>query len=138
MNSEDIRWIQRFNHFNNALNQLTKFIEKGQLNELEEQGLIQAFEYTHELAWKTLKDFVEHRGIQGIYGSRDATRAAFRAGLIENGEIWMDMIHSRNLSSHTYNEAVATKISTAVLDNYFNEFLTLRATLNRLKQEEEE
>ena len=67
MSSKDIRWIQRFNHFNSALNQLTKFIEKGTLNELEEQGLIQAFEYTDKLAWKTLKDFVKHRGAQGIY-----------------------------------------------------------------------
>lgn len=138
MTTKDTRWIQRFNHFNSALNQLTKFIDKGTLNELEEQGLIQAFAYTHELAWKTLKDFLEYRGTENIYGSRDAARAAFRVGLIENGEVWMDMISSRDLSSHTYNEAVATKIATAVFSTYFNEFVTLQATLNKLKLEEEE
>ena len=137
MSTKDIRWIQRFNHFDKAFNQLTKFIEKGKLNELEEQGLIQAFEYTHELAWKTLKDFLENRGIQNLYGSKDVTRAAFRAELIKDGEVWMDMITSRNLSSHTYNEEVATKISTAISNDYFTEFVAMQATLDTLKQEEE-
>jgi nucleotidyltransferase substrate binding protein (TIGR01987 family) len=64
--------------------------------------LIQAFEYTHEMAWNTLKDFLEERGAGNLYGSRDATREAFRAGLIENGDTWMDMIKSRNLISHIH------------------------------------
>ncbi len=136
MNNGDVRWIQRFNYFDSALNQLNKFIEKGALNELEEQGLIHVFEYTHELAWKTLKDFFEHQGTQDIHDSRDATRTAFQVGLIGDGEIWMDMIRSRNLSLSAYNEEIATKISTAVFNNYFYEFLTLRSTLSKLKQKE--
>ncbi len=77
MSDLDIRWKQRFSSYQRALAQLTKFIEKGELNELEQQGLIQAFEYTHELAWKLLKSFLEARGIQDLYGSKDSTRSAF-------------------------------------------------------------
>ena len=102
MSDQDIRWIQRYNHYTQALAQLTKFIEKGELNELEKQGLIQAFEYSYELAWNTIKDYFEAQGETDIHGSRDAFRLAFRRGLIEDGKTWMDMIKSRTLTSHTY------------------------------------
>lgn len=88
--SADVRWEQRFANFKKALAQLKKFVEKGQLNELEEQGAIQAFEYTYELAWNVMKDFLEHQGQTDIYGSRDAIRKAFSLGLsrtVRNG--WM-------------------------------------------------
>jgi nucleotidyltransferase substrate binding protein (TIGR01987 family) len=87
MKTQDIRWIQRFNHFKKAFSQLKEAVELSEqrpLSKLEQQGLIQAFEYTHELAWKTLKDFLEERGVQNLYGSKDATRAAFKCGLIEH------------------------------------------------------
>ncbi len=135
MSDQDIRWIQRFHHYAKALGQLTKFIEKGELNELEEQGLIQAFEYTYELAWKTLKDYFELQGETDIYGSRDAFRLAFRRGLIENGETWMDMIKSRTMTAHTYNEEVARRIAMAIVQRYFAEFVRLQATLESLKEE---
>ena len=92
MKNQDIRWIQRFENYTKAVRQMTKFIEKGDLNEFEEQGLIQSFEYTYELAWNTLKDLFEQQGESNILGSRDAFRLAFKRGLIENGEIWMKMI----------------------------------------------
>ncbi len=139
MSTQDIRWIQRFNHFNQAFSQLKDAVELAQqrpLSKLEGQGLIQAFEYTHELAWKTLKDFLENRGVQTLYGSKDTTRVAFRAGLIKNGEIWMDMIVSRNLTSHIYDETTAAKITSAILGDYFTEFATLHTKLESMKQEE--
>ena len=132
MTVQDIRWIQRFNNFCKALMQLTKFIQKGKLNELEEQGLIQAFEYTHELAWQTLKDFLEYRGNSQLYGSRDATREAFKLDLIHAGEVWMDMIQKRNLTSHTYNEIVAGKIAEAIKTEYFEEFVGLKQKLEKI------
>ena len=92
MENQDIRWKQRFENFEKALSQLAKFISKGELNDLEEQGLIQSFEYTHELAWNVMKDFLTFEGIQNIIGSRSATREAFNKGLTEEGQIWMDMI----------------------------------------------
>jgi len=133
MLEQDIRWIQRLNNFTRALQQLTKFIEKGQLSELEQQGLIQSFEYNYELAWNTIKDFYEHQGETGIQGSRDAIRLAFKRGLILDGEIWMKMIKSRALTSHTYNEDTAEEITSEIFDNYYKEFLKLKKAFIQLK-----
>jgi nucleotidyltransferase substrate binding protein (TIGR01987 family) len=140
MSTQDIRWIQRSTHFIKALSQLQEAVELAQqrpLSRLEAQGMIQAFEFTHELAWNTLKDFLEDRGVQGLYGSKDASRAAFKAGLIEKGEAWMDMIQSRNLTSHTYDETIAAQIISAIRSLYFAEFEALRVKLEGLKREEE-
>jgi nucleotidyltransferase substrate binding protein (TIGR01987 family) len=137
MIAADVRWTQRFNNFSKALGQLTKFIEKGDLNELEKQGLIQAFEYTFELAWNTLKDYFEAQGETNIFGSRDAFRLAFKRGLIGNGEAWMDMIKSRTLTSHTYNEEIADKIANDTANIYFQEFVALHNKLDSLKSEME-
>ena len=136
---KDIRWLQRFEHFNKALLQLKEAVdlskERG-LSKLEEQGLIQAFEYTHEFAWNTLKDFLENRGGQNLYGSKDATREAFKRGLIEKGEIWMDMIQKRNLTTHAYDQNVSAQIASAILNTYFGEFEALRGKLERVQREE--
>jgi nucleotidyltransferase substrate binding protein (TIGR01987 family) len=136
---KDIRWIQRFNNYRKALNQLQEAVElmkKRELSRLEKQGVIQAFEYTHELAWKTLKDFLEDRGNTDLFGSRDVTKEAFRLGLIENGEVWMQMIKSRNLTSHTYHESTADDIITLIKDVYFEEFVKLRIKMNNFHGEE--
>lgn len=139
MTTQDIRWIQRFNNFSKALAQLKEAVELSEqrpLSKLEEQGLIQAFEYTHEIAWNTLKDFLAERGVKNMYGSKDATREAFKAELIENGEAWMKMIESRNLTSHTYNEETATAIRDAILESYFAEFSDFQARMQKLKEEQ--
>lgn len=133
MTSEDIRWIQRFNSYQKALGQLRKFIDKGELNELEEQGLIQAFEYTYELAWNLLKDYFEAQGETNIHGSRDAFRLAFRRQLVADGETWMAMVSSRTLTSHTYNEEVAKKIAGDVFARYYPEFVRLGVTMRELQ-----
>jgi len=91
MKNQDIRWRQRFQNFKKAFDQLSKgaaLAQERELSELEQQGLIQAFEFTDELAWNTLKDFLEAHGTTNLYGSKDATREAFATGLIENGEAW--------------------------------------------------
>jgi nucleotidyltransferase substrate binding protein (TIGR01987 family) len=134
MSTIDIRWIQRFNNFDKAVKQLTKFIEKGDLSELEQQGLIQSFEYNYELAWHTIKDFYENQGETGIQGSRDAIRMAFKRGLIINGEIWMKMIKSRVLTSHTYNEKIADEITIDIVYKYYPEFLKLQEIFIGLKE----
>jgi nucleotidyltransferase substrate binding protein (TIGR01987 family) len=123
--AEDIRWHQRFSNYNKALNQLEKAVQLANertLSDLEEQGIIQAFEFTHELAWKTIKDFIENQGATKIYGSKDATREAFQLGLILDGEGWMDMIKSRNESSHTYNKETAAGISKKITETYYQLF----------------
>lgn len=129
---DDIRWQQRFYNYQKALNQLTKFIEKGELNELEEQGLIKAFEYTYELAWKVIKDYYEQQGETAIQGSRDAIRLAFQRGLISDGDNWMKMIKSRIASVHTYNLQVAQQINKDVHNLYFPLFLELKNKMESL------
>lgn len=135
MSTPDARWIQRFKHFSKALGQLTKFVEKGSLNEFEQQGLIQSFEYTYELAWNTMKDYFEAQGETNVHGSRDAFRLAFKRGLVEDGETWMDMVTSRILTSHTYNEDIAEKIAAMIVNRYFPVFVTLQTRLNSLREE---
>jgi nucleotidyltransferase substrate binding protein (TIGR01987 family) len=140
MKNQDIRWVQRFNSFSKAFLQLENAVSLSKerpLSKLEEQGVIQAFEYTHELAWKTIKDFLEGKGNNLIYGSKDATRAAFKLGLIENGDVWMDMVKSRNQTSHTYNEENAVEIVTDIINNYFKTFIQLHQKFMLLKEEEE-
>ena len=132
VDKRDIRWEQRFLNYQKALAQLQKFIDKGILSELEKQGLVKAFEYTYELAWNTLKDFLEYQGQTNIYGSRDAIRKAFELGLIDNGENWMDMLKSRNKTSHTYNEETAEEIYQAVVDEYYLLFMQLKKKLKSL------
>ena len=130
--NEDVRWKQRFVNYQKALVQLQKFIDKKELNELEEQGIIQAFEFTHELAWQVMKDYFEFQGNTSITGSRDAVRESFQKGLITNGEVWMEMIKSRNQSSHTYNEEVVKEIKTKIITQYFSLFNEFKTKLTSL------
>ena len=137
--NQDIRWLQRFQNYQKALAQLTQAVDLSSqraLSKLEQQGLIQGFEYTHELAWNTLKDFLETRGAAEIFGSRDTTRAAFTAWLIDQGEVWMQMIQSRNQSTHTYNEEMMTQIVTAVIQTYMAEFTKLQSKFEQLRSAE--
>ncbi len=132
---QDIRWKQRFANYRKALIQLRSAVvlsRQRELSELERQGLIQGFEFVHELAWNVFKDFFEYQGNISIMGSRDATREAFKRNLIVDGEGWMDMIISRNKSSHTYNEATAEEISEKIIHHYFDLFDSLEARLNGL------
>ncbi len=130
--SEDIRWKQRFENYRQALGRLMEAVDlsnERELSELEKQGLIQAFEFTHELAWKVLKDYLQHQGIEGIVGSRDASREAFQEGLIVDGEAWMNMIQSRNESSHTYNLETAEQVVTKIIEQYHDAFVRMKETM---------
>lgn len=132
----DVRWHQRLDNFEKALNQLSEVIELQKtrpLTSIEKQGMIKAFEFTHELAWNLMKDFFEYQGNSSIAGSRDAQREAFNRGLINDGEIWMEMIKSRNQTAHTYNEPVALNIVSKIprYHDIFNDFLkTMKARKN--------
>ncbi len=137
---EDIRWKQRFDNFARALQTLRSAVElSGQrdLSELEQQGLIQGFEFTHELAWNVLKDYLEAQGFVGIIGSKNAAREAFRNGLIADGEAWMDMIRARNLTSHTYNTDIASHIVKDILTRFYPAFVQLEQHFRRRYEQEE-
>lgn len=135
----DIRWKQRLNNFAPALQQLKDAVELSRsrkLTDLENQGLIQAFEFTHELAWNVLKDYFFYQGNSEITGSRDATREAFNKGLLEQGEIWMEMIKSRNQTTHTYNKKIAADIVDKILNQYFSEFIKFQKKMLELSKNE--
>lgn len=135
---QDVRWKQRFNNYLRALQTLRDAVAISQtrrLTPLEEQGLIQSFEFTHELAWNVLKDFLEEQGVSGIIGSKNATREAFRNGLIIDGEAWMDMIKARNQTSHTYDQATARAIVDNALTRFYPAFEALVERLTPLYQD---
>lgn len=130
------RWIQRLQSFRLALSQLTAACELAQqrpLTNLEKQGLIQAFEFCHELAWNIMKDYFQFQGNVAITGSRDATREAFKMSLIQDGDAWMEMIKSRNQTSHTYNQATADDIVTKILNQYHHLFKEFAVKMESLK-----
>ncbi len=147
MSNRDIRWEQRFSNYNKALKKLTeaveyikKHIEEQEidlkigsaeeiLDEIIKEGLIQRFEYTHELAWNVMKDFLSEVGNIKTYGSKDATREAFKTELITKGDVWMEMIKSRNKTSHTYNEETADEIYSKIINEYHSVFLDFQQVM---------
>ncbi len=138
MSAPDTRWIQRFENYRRALTRLEAAVELSRQRppaDLEQQGMVHAFEFTHELAWNCLKDFLQSRGTADLYGSGDATREAFRNGLIEDGDVWMQMIRDRKQSSHTYNEEVVKEIVAAINADYIHSFLRLQTRLRQLQEE---
>ncbi len=131
--TQDIRWQQRFANYGRAMQNLGEAVAlatERPLSNLEQQGLIQAFEFTHELGWNVLKDFLEFKGITGLIGSRDASRSAFKNELVTDGQAWMDMIKARNQTSHTYNLDVANEVAHAILTRFYPAFVALRQTLS--------
>jgi len=133
MTGSDVRWVQRCSNFSKSLYQLSKFVQKGDLSELEKPGLIKLFETTYELSWLTIKDFYEYQGESGIQGSKDAFKLASERGLVQNGRDWMEMVESRKLTVYTYNEETADDVEDAVLKKYYKLFQELQKSLEEQK-----
>ena len=136
MENQDIRWKQRFENFSNAFRQLKlarNLKKERNFTELELQGVIQAFEITQELSWKVLKDFLEEQGVSDLFGSKNVVREAFNVGLISNGEIWLDMIKTRNLTSHIYDESEILKLLDVILESYIDVFLQFEENMKLKK-----
>ena len=115
---QDVRWKQRFQNFEKAFFQLERFMAKEILNEFEEQGLIHCFEYTYELAWNVMKDYLNYQGITEITGSIDAIRQAYNKGLIKQGKEWMQMVDDRIITVHSYNQETTKKIEKRIYKIY--------------------
>lgn len=106
------RWKMRLEQLDRAFGHLRFAAEwlgtpaaaerEGEWRMMDQDALVQRFEFTHELAWKVMKDYMTHQGAETIRGSRDAVREAFAAGLLQDGEVWMKMIETRNKTSHIY------------------------------------
>ena len=129
---QDIRWQQRFASFQKAFNQLERAVTQETYSDLEREGLIQRFEYTYELSWKTLQDLLEYKGYPDVKGPRPVIEQAYKDGYIANGATWMAMKKSREQTSHTYDEPTAQTIAAAIKETYFAAF---QALLSRLEAE---
>lgn len=132
MEKQEIRWVQRLDSFRKAFRRMNEAVKSVSIysvktieSELLLDALIQRYEFTHELAWKLMKDYLEYMGISGIVGSRDAIRYALQNGLIDDDR-WMDTIADRNITSHNYNQEVANEVANRIISVYkslFDEFL---------------
>lgn len=139
MAEPDIRWVQRLASFRRALQRLQDAVAVANtrpLSDLEEQGLIKAFEFSWEFAWNVLKDYLTWQGFTELYGSRSALRTALQVGLLESGELWMEMLEARNLSSHVYDETTAHTLAQAVADRYLASLTTLAERLEKIRRGE--
>jgi len=151
---KDIRWEQRLANYRKALAMFSTAIQiisdfdkednkdlevnyesLNAIAQLQKEGLIQRFEYTHELAWNVMKDYAEYQGNTSVKGSRDATREAFKMQLITDAETWMDMITTRNDTSHTYNEDIAEEIYIKIVNSYYPVFIDFQNKMEEYKSE---
>ena len=116
--SEDIRFIQRFSNFKKAVNQLEAFIEKENINKFEVLGLLHCFEYTFELAWKTMKDYLENEGFE-VNSPREAIQTAFQIELITDGHVWIDVLNKRDLIANTYDQNKVSEAEEIIIYKYY-------------------
>lgn len=125
------RWRQRLANFQSALLELSDAVHQPNLNKLEKQGLIKAFEYSFELAWKTLQDYIQAIGIKDIVGPKPVISEAFKLGLITSGEKWFELLEDRNLTSHIYNKNVADEITNLIISTHYPLLKQLEETLKQ-------
>lgn len=130
-NLKDIRWKQRFENFDKSYRLLKKYSNQSINTELEMAGIIQFFEMTFELAWKVLKDYLESEGYI-VKSPRETVKQAFQIGLIDDGHVWIDALSNRNLTTHTYDEELAKKMTQEILVSYLPE---LEKMHNKLLEE---
>ena len=133
----DIRWVQRFDNYKKGLLQLSEAVvlmSQRDLSNLEKQGLVQAFEFTYELGWNLLKDYLQWQGFDNIVGSRDTIRQSYKNGLISDGQLWMAMLQDRNRTVHTYNEETTNAIIEAVQHSYIEAFEALKQRFDAIKK----
>ncbi len=131
---EDIRWHQRFSNYKKAVEKLRSAVEEsedGKLTDLEKEGLVQRFEYTFELAWKTLQDLLESKGYNEIKGPNPVLRQAILDGYIQHEKAWRSMKSARDLTSHTYEEKTANDIVEKVKSDYYKLLLELKIRLDQ-------
>lgn len=128
------RWKQRLQNYSVVLQHLNEAVEAydEKSPNIIKEGVLQRFEFTHELAWKVLKDYLEYEGHQNITRSRTATRLAFNLGLIQDGQIWIDMIESRNKTVHAYDASILETEFLKVRESYNACFIQLKEKLSTL------
>lgn len=117
--ANDVRWVQRFQNFQKAMLKLDEAVDMDEYTEMEREALIKRFEYSIELAWKTLQDLLKDKGYIDITGPKPVVKQAFNDGYISDNEGWIEMLDARNLTSHTYVEETAQEIADKIKTTYF-------------------
>ena len=137
----DIRWLQRYSNFHKACQRLLEVTECynsiEDLSELEQEGLVQRFEYTFELSWKVMQDLLIYKGYDFMLGPNGTLKMAFEDGLISDHDGWRQMAKSRNMLSHVYDEAEADAIVKLIFDRYASLLKSLDNKLEQLSQNPE-
>ena len=119
--NQDIRWKQRFQNYEKAFNRLSRAIEIVRItpdDDLLQSGLVQTYEYTFELAWKTLKDYLEMEGFL-LRSPRETIRQGFQSGYITNAENWLQVLADRNLAVHIYDDEIIARVLKDIYERYF-------------------
>lgn len=129
------RWEERISDLSNAINRLEEAIKESKKSEFSsiKDGVIQRFEFTVELSWKALKNYLNNEGIESATTPKSSVREAFKLGVIKNADIWLEMLDDRNITSHTYNQSIADEVYERIVSNYFDE---LKENLEFLKDKE--
>lgn len=139
MENNYVRWLERFETYKKALARLTEtmlLFEHRTFSPLEKDGMIQRFEYTQELAWKLLKNYIEYQGeYQKLTGSRDVVRQAFAIGLIKDSDTWFDMLNSRNATSHVYDEKVEEEVLDKIINLYYPILNDLKEAMEKISEQ---
>ena len=133
-NLKNIRWQQRYSNLIKAFRQLEKGVQINSPNEIEIQGIIQSFEFTFELCWKTLKDYLESQGVTASF-PREVIKQAFHYELLNNGEIWLEMLSKRNLLAHTYDRKMAEEAYNLITKHYLIHIQQLVSLLGKITDE---
>ena len=133
---QDIRWKQRFANYSKALKQLESAVNKYADTEIDiiKEGIVQRFEFTHELAWKLMQDILQEEGFTDIIGSRTATKTAFNRNLINDGDTWLEMIKSRNITVHTYDDKILSQEFKKIVVLYLPLFIQFKQRVEKLCQ----
>lgn len=132
MKKKEVRWKQRFSNFKKALSQFEEAVSQNHQERLAQEGLIQRFEYTFELAWKCLQDLLQERGLGDIRGPKPVLEQAFQDGLIADGLVWMEMLRARNEASHIYDEKIFLRIYNQAKGPFIGPLQDLKAKLESL------
>lgn len=129
----ELRWVQRFESLQASIANLNRFCAKPNLSELEQVGVVKAFEIALELAWKTLQDLLKHRGYTDAVGPRPVIQQAIEDGLVHHGDTWLMMLKTRNITAHTYHKATLEQILKALETSYLPAFNELVSALLKIK-----
>lgn len=132
MEEKTPKWYERLDIYKNAIDRLTEVValnKQRSLNQFERDSLIKRFEFSYEMAWKLMMSYEKENGIFEILGSKDVIRQAFKLSLVNNGEAWLEMVETRNRTSHLYDEEMATDVMDEIIYTYYPLLMELRETM---------